>query len=74
VVETEPVTGLVGERAAQVVVGGAAARDGGEEHNDTVILGGAGVRRGEGGVAEETGTRARLEADGVDVESGYKSD
>jgi hypothetical protein len=68
------VTGLVGERAAQVVVGGAAARDGGEEHDDTIILGGAGVRRGEGGVTEETGTGARLEANSVDVESGCKSE
>jgi hypothetical protein len=40
VVETEPVTSLVGERAAEVVVGSRATGDRGEEHDNTVILGG----------------------------------
>lgn len=58
VVETEPVASLVGKRAAEVVVGSRAAGDRGEEHDNTVILGGTRVAGWEGGVAEETSAGA----------------
>ena len=50
----DPVTGLVGERVAEVVVGGRAAGHRGVEHDDTIVGGRARVRRWEGRVAEET--------------------
>lgn len=60
-VETDPVTGLVRESMAKVVVGSGASWDRREEHDDTIIFGGAAVGRRESSIAEEAGTRTRLE-------------
>lgn len=69
VVETDPVTGLVGEGPAEVEVGGGTAGDGGEEDDDTIVGGVGSVVRGEGGVAQKTLVNAAGETDGVDVQS-----
>jgi hypothetical protein len=69
-VETKPVANLMSESFALVVVGRAAAGDGRVEDDNTVVLGGSGVRRRESGIAEEPGAGAGFKTDGVDVESG----
>lgn len=62
-----PVTSLVGQSPAEVVVGGRASGGGAVEHDDTIVFGLALVVAGEGGIAEETLAGSGLEADTVEI-------
>ena len=61
--------GFVGQSPAQVVWGRSSTGDRRVQHNHTVILGVAGVRRREGRVSQQSRTGTRNEPDTVDVES-----
>ena len=67
--KSDHLPGFMGESPALVVGGGGSARDRRVEDDYTVVLGVAGVRRREGGISQESGTRTRIEPDAVDVQS-----